>query len=282
MTEHYDDKSSAEIQQEIDHTRAEMSETIEALRNRLSPGELVDQAMTYLKDGGAGQFTSNLGETVKQNPVPTALIGIGIAWLMMGGSRGSQPTSSWERSSGFTSRIRGAASGTSERAGEMMQSARASMGRAREQTGDMAQGAGHQMRETADQVRHQARSQAERARQSFTYLRREQPLVLGALGFALGAALGAGLPPTEREDELMGETRDQYMQQAREFGEEQLDKARQVATTAASAAQEQLQKEGVTSGSTDEQARQAADKAERVAHASRDAAEEEARQQGLT
>lgn len=282
MTEQYDDKSSAEIQREIDHTRADMSETIEAIRHRLSPGELVDQAITYIKDGGAGQFTNNLGETIKQNPVPTALIGVGIAWLMMGGSRAPQPTRSWERSGGVTSRVSGAASGTSERTGEMMQSARTRVGRAREQAGDMAQGARHQMRDTAEQVRHQARSQAERARQSFTYWRREQPLVLGALGFALGAAFGAGLPPTEREDEFMGETRDQYVQQAREMGEEQLDKARQVATAAASTAQEQLQKEGVTSGNTDEQARQAAEKAERVAHASRDAAQEEARQQGLT
>jgi hypothetical protein len=83
----YDNKNSAEIQRDIDHTRAEMSETLEALRGRLSPGELFEQAISYVKEGGASEFTSNLGDTIKHNPVPTALIGIGLAWLMMGDSR---------------------------------------------------------------------------------------------------------------------------------------------------------------------------------------------------
>lgn len=293
MSERYDDKNSAEIQREIDHTRTEMNETLEALRHRLSPGELVDQAMTYLKDGGAGEFTRNFGETIKQNPVPTALIGIGIAWLMMGGSRGARPTPSWERSSGLGSRVSDAASGASARAGAMMQGAREGAGRVREQAGDrahharqqvgeMAQGVRHQVEETTHRVRSQASYQSERARESFSYLRHEQPLILGALGFALGAALGAGLPPTAREDALMGEMRDEYVHRAREMGEEQLDKVKHVAETASRAAQEQLQNEGVTSGNADEQARQAEETAEGVVHATRDAAAAEARNQGLT
>jgi hypothetical protein len=46
------------------------------------------------------------------------------------------------------------------------------------------------------------------ARQGVTWLMREQPLVLGAIGVALGAAVGALLPSTTAEDRLMGETRD--------------------------------------------------------------------------
>jgi hypothetical protein len=138
------------------------------------------------------------------------------------------------------------------------------------------------MEETADQVRSQVSHQSERVQASFSYLRQEQPLVLGALGFALGAALGAGLPPTGREDALMGELRDEYVHKAREMGEEHLDKAKQVAAAAGRAAQEQLQDEGVTQGQAENQGRQAATTAERVVHASREAAAQEAPHQGLT
>jgi hypothetical protein len=171
----------------------------------------------------------------------------------------------------------------------MMQGARERAGTARERIGEMAHGARERsgeirerMDEAANRLRYQVRSQSVRGRDTFNYLRDEQPLILGVLGFALGAALGAGLPATRREDELMGEMRDEYVHKAREMGEEQLDKAKQVVATAGRAAQEQLQNEGVTPGHADEQARQATETVERVVQASRDAAEQEARNQGLT
>lgn len=279
MSERYDDKNSAEIQRDIDHTRAEMSETLDTLRGRLSPGELLDQAVAYVKAGGASEYTRNLGETVKQNPVPTVLIGIGLAWLMMGGSRGHQPAASTPGTSGLGRRAREAAGHMAERAGSTVQGARAGAGGAQARAGEMAQGARQQAGETADRMWSQAASQGDRAKASFTYLQKEQPLVLGALGFALGAALGAGLPSTEREDELMGETRDAYVHRAKEMGEEQLERAREVATAAGRAAQEQLHHEGVTSEQVDEQGRQVAEGAERVVQASRQAAEHQARRQ---
>ena len=39
----------------------------------------------------------------------------------------------------------------------------------------------------------------------------EQPLVLGAIGLAVGAAIGGLLPSTRREAELLGGTRDQLL-----------------------------------------------------------------------
>lgn len=43
---------------------------------------------------------------------------------------------------------------------------------------------------------------------------RDQPLVGGALAFALGAALGSALPHTPQEDALMGEAADAVKEQA--------------------------------------------------------------------
>jgi hypothetical protein len=55
---------------------------------------------------------------------------------------------------------------------------------------------------------------------------KSQPLVLAGLGLALGAMLGAIMPPTEAEDRLMGDTSDRIKDQARGTAEEQIDKVK--------------------------------------------------------
>jgi hypothetical protein len=105
----------------------------------------------------------------------------------------------------------------------------------------MAHSARHQVGEAADRIR----SQTVRAKETYNYLRTEQPLILGLLGFALGAAFGAGMPPTRQEDALMGEMRDEYVQRAREAGEELLEQGKRVATAAGEAVTEQADRAGL-------------------------------------
>lgn len=76
--------SPDQIEREIDQTRREISHTIDALTEKLSPGQLLDQALGYVKEGG-GAFVGNLGRSVRDNPVPVTLLGVGLAWLMMSG-----------------------------------------------------------------------------------------------------------------------------------------------------------------------------------------------------
>ncbi|MHB1371945.1 MAG: DUF3618 domain-containing protein, partial [Pseudomonadaceae bacterium] len=70
--------------------------------------------------------------------------------------------------------------------------------------GDARSRVGESGRQAADSLKHTA----ERARGGFSQLLDEQPLAVGAMGIALGALLAATMPPTRREDELMGETSD--------------------------------------------------------------------------
>ena len=304
MSEHQDTRSPEQIQRDIRQTRTEMSETLDAIRDKFSPGELLDQALSYFKSSNSGdgtgvgeaasQWASNLGDTIKQNPVPVALIGAGLAWLMMGGSRrtgspGSRPhlydaydAPVYDAYDAPVSTTHGAqehSGGLKERAGEMASGVQERMNAAGERVSGMAASARERVGDTADRLRHQARWQGGRTQETFNYLRDEQPLVLGALGFALGAALGAGLPPTQREDELMGETRDQVVQRAQELGEEQLDKAKQVASAASGAALDQAHQEGLTQERADQALRQTTEKIERVANASVEAAKKEVDQQ---
>ena len=87
-------------------------------------------------------------------------------------------------------------------------------------------------------------------RENTSQMLRDQPLVAGALGIAIGAVLGALLPLSRRENELMGETRDEVVDQAMQYGQETLgqatEAAKDVANAAAEAVKEEAQKQGLT------------------------------------
>jgi hypothetical protein len=60
--------------------------------------------------------------------------------------------------------------------------------------------------ELADNLTGQAQTVAQQARQSFARLIEEQPILMAALGAPLGAAVGAALPLSQSEKDLMGST----------------------------------------------------------------------------
>lgn len=235
MRESYDTRSPEQIQRDIEQTRAEMGDTLEALRQKMSPGELLDQTLDYFKTGGPGQFSMNLGDTVKQNPVPVALVGIGLAWLMTAGSRQASPWRPGVRTESTSGQVSTMTSRAAASASQMMQGAREHAGALRDRIGEMTHSTQEHLGGTATRLSH-----------TYTYLSHEHPLVLGVLGFALGAVLGAGLPPTQREDALMGAVRDEYVSKAKDLGAEQLEKVQHIATAAGEAAQAQAGQEGLT------------------------------------
>ena len=127
-----------------------------------------------------------------------------------------------------------------------------------------------------DEFGRQAERYGRRAKHGFLDTLEEQPLVLGTIGIAVGAALGAALPPTEREDEFMGETRDQLKRQAEGEGRRQAEKARDVADAAYSAAKEEADRQDLTAEKGKVAAGSLGDKAAKVADAAKSAAEKEA------
>lgn len=216
---HNGDRSPDEILAEIERTRSELDSTLSAIEHRLTPGQLVDQGLDYLRHSGANEFARNLGGSVKHNPMPVTLVGIGLAWLMASG-RNSGPSQSWssgESAAGKMSEAAGSAKEKVSRAGESIsQTARAA-------------------RERLSQAGSGARQQYERVRGGYDSIVREQPLALGAIGIAIGAALAAALPRTRKEDELMGEASERLTEKAKEAGKEQLGKTQEVAKKAAGA-----------------------------------------------
>jgi len=195
---------------EIDRTRGEMDRTLSAIEQRLTPGQLMDQGLDYLRHSGAHEFVENLGGAAKQNPLPVALTAIGLTWLM---ALGRQPAQG-ERSSTSASGIRRGMHDMRDKASGMMQSASDTVSSAKQRAGAMTD---------------TARQQWERARGGVDYLVNEQPLALGAIGLAIGAILGAAAPRTRAEEQLMGDAARKVTEKAKEAGSQQLDKATQSA-----------------------------------------------------
>jgi ElaB/YqjD/DUF883 family membrane-anchored ribosome-binding protein len=187
-------KRPDEILAEIDHTRHEMDRTLSAIEHRLTPGQLMDHGIDYLRHSGANEFVQNLGGTAKQNPLPVALTTIGLAWLM---ALGRQPAQQNDGSSMSSSGLRETLSSAKERVGGTMSS----------------------MRESGAQLGESAREQWQRARGGIDYLVNEQPLVLGAIGLALGAVLGAAAPRTRFEERTVGDAARKVTEKAKEVAE---------------------------------------------------------------
>jgi hypothetical protein len=83
-----DDRTPEQIEREIEQTRRNTAATLAAIEDRLAPGRLVDEAWKYLRTSGQGQtFVSNLSATVRDNPIPVALLALSLAWLAIAGSR---------------------------------------------------------------------------------------------------------------------------------------------------------------------------------------------------
>lgn len=232
----HDDRSPEEIEADIQRVRSRMNDTINAIENKLSPGQLIDQTMHYLRHNGAGEFASNLGATVKQKPVPVTLVGIGLGWLMMAQRPDRETTSN-----------SGGAKATADRAKAKAESL---AGGAQDKVSSFAQGTRERMARMKSGTQASAGSVSRQARQAgtqLTHMMQEQPLIMGALGIALGAALGAALAPTRHEDELMGEARDDVVDKAAEVGQRQSEKLESTAQAAKEAASRQAGREGLTS-----------------------------------
>lgn len=99
---------TAEIRAEIEETRSQMGETIDAIQARLSPQHLGEQVKEQVREqfhevtatvreatiGKAEQMVRNASdslsearygvvETIRQNPIPAAMAAIGLGWLFM-------------------------------------------------------------------------------------------------------------------------------------------------------------------------------------------------------
>jgi hypothetical protein len=275
-------KTSAELEREVDAQRDRVGQRIEEIRQRLSPGQLLDEALAYTKDGGS-HFASNLGQQIQANPMPAAIAAIGLGWLMISGARGgavpadatpryddasypyaragsgglrrvshaADDSGEWwsefettsgdryrarsnefgERAGHFTDKAGKMFSGFIDDTGNRVRDFRDEAGNALKGTTDWASHSWHDVQEGAAwgvraagsavrsagaglvsggrQLGGTVQNQSDALARQIGSLFDNQPLIAGALAFAAGAALGATLPHTAQEDELIGDQADE-------------------------------------------------------------------------
>lgn len=223
-----------EIMAEIERTRREMDSTLGAIEERLTPGQLLDQGMGYLRSSGAGDYVRNLRGSVSSNPLPIALVGIGLAWLAAADrmDRSSRASASstvgpWDSTAGGTSDWKEKASHLKDEASGMLQKARHGAHGATSSMHERASGALSAGRQTLDETSRMAHEQMDRMRGGYQRLVNEQPLALGAIGLAIGAVLAAVLPRTRKEEELLAGTREKVADKASELAKQASDKGRE-------------------------------------------------------
>jgi ElaB/YqjD/DUF883 family membrane-anchored ribosome-binding protein len=262
-----DDARAQAIRGEIAETRNEISETIDAIQERLQPGNLVAQAGETVRhaasekvrqmantagDAADQVLGSSFMETVRANPVPAALIGIGAAWMLF--NRRSRDYRYDEAYRGYgTSGRRNPYVETLDRESAGSYGAVGTRGtigsqgieevrsRAKEYASDVTARA----QEFTGEVRETARRTSQRAQVKFEDVLRNNPLALGAAAALVGAVVGMSVPPTATENQLMGEARDSVVDRARNLASdaaEQVSHAAGSAQSLASRAADQIKK----------------------------------------
>lgn len=83
-------------------------------------------------------------------------------------------------------------------------------------------------------------------RDTVSYLMNEQPLLLGAMGLAIGAGVAASLPSTHAENDAFGGASAAFQEKAGQVAREQMENASEVAENVASAVSDEIKEQGLT------------------------------------
>jgi ElaB/YqjD/DUF883 family membrane-anchored ribosome-binding protein len=253
---------TAEIEREIEHTRAKMSRDLDEISERLRPANLARETVETVRHE-ARRTTANLADLMRENSLAVAAVGLGATWWFVQRDRGGPvsgdrmhryaytASDQWggeydRRRAGLRTRIgdkvseardavSSAASGVADRAGAVKERAAEATGRVQERVHDLGVGA----RERVSELQARAREQGRRAQTGVERTLEENPLLLVAGAAVLGLTIGLLLPSTEREDEVLGPTRDRLAERAGET----LDRAKDVAAEAAREVQETVRNE---------------------------------------
>ena len=211
-----------ELRRDIARTQHEMTETIHEIQRRLSPRYMAEQTKDSMRRTGV-----NIIDKIKTNPIPAMMAGAGL-WLLFRGSDDAGSRDAWEYDQ-HPGRLDEVKYRASEKAHEIAESARETTSRLKESAS-----------ETAHHVSEVTRRRAQMTRIEAKDFLREQPLVAGLAAIALGAIIGAAIPETDKENALMGETRDRLLDRAENVAREGVNRAKHVAQVAKSVAKDEV------------------------------------------
>ena len=259
------DENTEQLRTEIEDTRAEMSQTINEIQERLSPENVMDQVKEKVREATigkvervmnrvgetisevaepVGEVLNSAGSTIKEtgrsaygvfnrNPIPVALIGLGLGMLAVrafrkGNGYDYDDTSRTSSGMGRQSLAGGQTQygrGRSQYELGQTQYTGGTMSHVKETASDLA----HRSTEALNDLSTRAKDTAASLGTRCAHLLRENPLAVGAVAIAAGTAVGLILPTTRFETEYIGETSERLVDKAQEVAREAIDKVQNVA-----------------------------------------------------
>jgi hypothetical protein len=178
-----------------------------------------------------GDFLNDLGNAVRANPLPAALVGMGLVWLFAG------------RKSLRTRNIGEAMSDTAISAGSMIRDRGAEAVQGISGAASSPGGASLELARSAPAMNGQLFATA---RSNLSDLLQKQPLLLGAFGVALGAGIAASLRISDPETALLGEASANFQGRAQNFAANQTKRAANLADGVATTIAQEAHAQGLT------------------------------------
>jgi hypothetical protein len=217
----------------------------------------------------SSDFLGDLGDAVKQNPFPAALVGMGIMWLFSNRSQIADAGSGIARSfgQGAGSLVKSASDEIQGGVSAASQAARDGVTSSIDAVTEGANRMSDSVSSSFDRVPAMVGDAFDDLRDNLSETFRRQPLALGLLGLAVGAAVAASMPLTAAENEYLGDTSDLVKAKAGEIFEEKSQQAVELGTKVVDAVADEAQKQGLTPSQLKSAASELKDKVVRLGEA---------------
>lgn len=249
-------KSSAELEHEVEEVRGRLDRTVEALKAKMQPQELIHEA-TRMMGETSNKVMHTTVEQLKTNPIPIALIGLGVAWLAINQTRrghgagyddGYYPVhEGYDEHETLGGKVKARTGAAKARLTQGAEKAKEKLSEAQHQAVEGAARARSRAGELAHEAQVKAGEYGRAARDRFDETLENEPLVIGAIGLAVGAAIGAALPATPTERRYFGPAR----RAATERAKESMGEVREAAQRVYGQAKDELRRQASPSAAED-------------------------------
>jgi hypothetical protein len=173
-------------------------------------------------DGVTGtDFVSVIGVAIRDNPLPAALIGMGLAWLITGGKSPAKAA------------FGAVGNGLSTLGSQMSEGVRSASDAVTDSAASAIEGV-------------RAGASVASIRSTVGGILQQQPLLLGAIGLAIGAGVGASLPVSDIETQYLGDASAEFQAKARAVVEEKRERASEIAAGVKTTIAEEARVQGLT------------------------------------